>query len=85
MCKCKLLKYLSWSCQSRVGRSQLELEDEVATDLQRATGMADENASSAGRLSRVLQLTGAAFWPRPGCGLALLPKAGSLLATQYFH
>ena len=39
--------------------SQLEIEDEVATDLQRATGTADAGAGDSTRLNRVLQLTGA--------------------------
>ncbi len=38
--------------------SQLEIEDEVATDLQRATGTADAGAADSTRLNRVLQLTG---------------------------
>lgn len=37
--------------------SQLEIEDQVQTDLQRATGLA-ETGSEATRLNRVLQLTG---------------------------
>lgn len=45
--------------QSRRGLSRLELEDEVASDLQRATGLADADAQDANRLNRVLQLTGA--------------------------
>ena len=40
--------------------TQLELEDEVATDLQRATGLADTANIDANRLNRVLQLTGSA-------------------------
>jgi len=46
--------------QARRGMSQLEIEDEVATDLQRATGTADAGAGDSTRLNRVLQLTGAA-------------------------
>ena len=46
--------------KSRRGLSQLELEDEVATDLQKATGLVDTSAADSGNLSRVLQLTGAA-------------------------
>lgn len=38
--------------------SQLEIEDQVQTDLQRATGMAETGPESASRLNRVLQLTG---------------------------
>ncbi len=45
--------------QARRGMSQLEIEDEVATDLQRATGTADAGAGDSTRLNRVLQLTGA--------------------------
>ena len=44
--------------KARKGMSQLEIEDEVATDLQRATGLADTAAGDAGRLNRILQLTG---------------------------
>ena len=44
--------------QARRGMSQLEIEDEVATDLQRATGTADAGAADSTRLNRVLQLTG---------------------------
>lgn len=46
--------------KSRRGLSQLELEDEVATDLQKATGLVDTHSSDSGHLNRVLQLTGAA-------------------------
>ena len=49
--------------QARRGMSQLEIEDEVATDLQRATGTADAGAGDATRLNRVLQLTGARRGP----------------------
>ena len=45
--------------KARQGLSQLELEDEVATDLQRATGLASTEGADAGRLNRVLQLSGA--------------------------
>ena len=55
---------MNWA-QSRRGLSRLELEDEVANDLQRATGLADADAQDANRLNRVLQLTGAA--PSPLC------------------
>ncbi len=44
--------------KARRGLSQLELEDEVATDLQKATGLVDGGAADAGNLNRVLQLTG---------------------------
>ena len=44
--------------KSRRGLTQLELEDEVASDLQRATGIADTANTDANRLNRVLQLTG---------------------------
>ena len=43
--------------KARKGMTQLEIEDEVATDLQRATGIADASLDST-RLNRVLQLTG---------------------------
>lgn len=46
--------------KARRGMSQLEIEDEVATDLQRATGLVDSAASDPLRLNRVLQLTGVA-------------------------
>ena len=45
--------------KARRGMSQLEIEDEVATDLQRATGTADAASTDSNRLNRVLQLTGA--------------------------
>ena len=38
--------------------SQLEIEDQVQTDLQRATGLAEAGSESSSRLNRVLQLTG---------------------------
>ena len=44
--------------KTRRGLTQLELEDQVATDLQRATGLADTANTDANRLNRVLQLTG---------------------------
>ena len=44
--------------KARKGLTQLELEDEVASDLQRATGLADADSADASRLSRVLQLSG---------------------------
>ncbi|KAF8073244.1 coatomer subunit beta-1 [Scenedesmus sp. PABB004] len=40
------------------GLSQLELEDQVTSDLARATGLAEAAGGGAGRLNRVLQLTG---------------------------
>eukprot|EP00884_Botryococcus_braunii_P022038 jgi/Botrbrau1/8518/Bobra.0029s0022.1 len=46
--------------KARRGMSQLEIEDEVATDLQRATGLVDASSSDPLRLNRVLQLTGLA-------------------------
>lgn len=42
----------------RKGVAQIELEDEVATDLQRATGLAGDGAAAAGALTRTMQLTG---------------------------
>jgi len=44
--------------KARKGLSQVELEDEVATDLARATGFGAEGEASARKLSRMLQLTG---------------------------
>lgn len=44
--------------KSNRGLSQLELEDEVATDLKRATGLAATSAKGTHHLNRVLQLTG---------------------------
>lgn len=44
--------------KSRRGMSQLELEDEVATDLQKATGLVDTHTTDSSHLNRVLQLTG---------------------------
>lgn len=37
---------------------QIELEDEVQTDLQRATGFLDASPDSKRKLDRMLQLTG---------------------------
>lgn len=45
--------------KARRGMSALEIEDEVASDLQRATGTATSSSANSGRLNRVLQLTGA--------------------------
>jgi coatomer subunit beta len=42
----------------RKGVAQIELEDEVATDLQRATGLAAGGDASAGAMRRTIQLTG---------------------------
>lgn len=64
--------------QSRRGLSRLELEDEVASDLQRATGLADADAQDANRLNRVLQLTGAPL--RRCCVQALLAVRTRLAA-----
>jgi len=44
--------------KSRRGMSQMELEDEVATDLQKATGLVDTHTTDSSHLNRVLQLTG---------------------------
>ncbi|MEW5304789.1 MAG: hypothetical protein WDW36_007376 [Sanguina aurantia] len=44
--------------KSRKGLSQIEIEDEVSTDLLRATGLADASQSDSKRLNKVLQLTG---------------------------
>lgn len=44
--------------KARRGMSQLEIEDQVQTDLQRATGLAETGSENASRLNRVLQLTG---------------------------
>jgi coatomer subunit beta len=44
--------------KARKGLSQVELEDEVTTDLARATGFGAEGEASARKLSRMLQLTG---------------------------
>ena len=49
--------------KSRRGLTQLELEDEVATDLQKATGLVDGATSNAGSLNRILHLTGAHYAP----------------------
>ncbi|KAG2482342.1 hypothetical protein HYH03_018730 [Edaphochlamys debaryana] len=44
--------------KNRKGMSQLEVEDEVTSDLARATGYAEAAAAASSRLNRVLQLTG---------------------------
>lgn len=44
--------------KSRKGLSQVELEDEVATDLARATGFGVEGDAANRKLNRMLQLTG---------------------------
>jgi len=47
--------------KARRGMSQIEIEDQVQTDLQRATGLAETGSENAARLNRVLQLTGASL------------------------
>lgn len=42
----------------RKGLSKVELEDSVASDLARATGMADAAATATNRLNKIVQLTG---------------------------
>ena len=65
--------------KSRRGLTQLELEDEVATDLQKATGLVDGATSNAGSLNRILQLTGApAIAEAPGCKASQLEEHGRL-------
>lgn len=49
--------------KSKRGMSQLELEDEVASDLKRATGLASVSTKGSHHLNRVLQLTGMHPWP----------------------
>lgn len=44
--------------KARKGLSQIEIEDEVTTDLQRAAGLAEAFEADSKRLNRVLQLTG---------------------------
>lgn len=44
--------------KARRGMSQLEIEDQVQTDLQRATGVTETGPENMSRLNRVLQLTG---------------------------
>jgi len=44
--------------KNRKGMTQLELEDEVATDMQRATGSLTSTLDSERKLNRMLQLTG---------------------------
>jgi coatomer subunit beta len=44
--------------KNRKGMTQLELEDEVATDLKRATGALTSTVDSERKLNRMLQLTG---------------------------
>ncbi|GFR51084.1 hypothetical protein Agub_g13410 [Astrephomene gubernaculifera] len=44
--------------KNRKGLSQLEVEDEVTSDLARATGYTEAAAAASSRLNRVLQLTG---------------------------
>ena len=55
--------------KARRGMSQLEIEDQVQTDLQRATGLAETGSENAARLNRVLQLTGgsSALLPASAC------------------
>lgn len=54
--------------KSRKGMSQLELEDEVTSDLARATGLAEAAEADAKRLNRVLQLTGRLACDAAGAG-----------------
>lgn len=49
--------------KARRGMSQIEIEDQVQTDLQRATGLTETGSENAARLNRVLQLTGASLSP----------------------
>jgi hypothetical protein len=71
--------------KSRRGLTQLELEDEVATDLQKATGLVDSHSSNAANLNRVLQLTGAPAacispaFVRPQCS-AFAPLSSALFS-----
>ncbi len=60
--------------KSRRGLSQLELEDEVATDLQKATGLVDTSAADSANLNRVLQLTGGCRPLIPHCILFTMRK-----------
>ena len=53
--------------KARRGMSQLEIEDQVQTDLQRATGLAETGSENAARLNRVLQLTGGSCLPMCFC------------------
>ena len=60
--------------KSKRGMTQLELEDEVATDLKRATGLASASSKGSHHLNRVLQLTGALSSALcPHCSLLLSP------------
>ena len=61
--------------KSRRGLTQLELEDEVATDLQKATGLVDTSAADSANLNRVLQLTGGHC---PPDRIALISQCGSM-------
>jgi coatomer subunit beta len=47
-----------WARTHAQGMTQLELEDEVATDLKRATGALTSTVDSERKLNRMLQLTG---------------------------
>ena len=67
--------------KARSGLSQLELEDEVATDLQRATGLANADGADASRLSRVLQLSGA-ICPAPATIEQVCPIQVDLLRVD---
>jgi coatomer subunit beta len=42
----------------RKGLSKVEVEDSVASDLARATGLADAAAAASNRLNKIVQLTG---------------------------
>ena len=42
----------------RKGLSKVELEDSVASDLARATGLVDAAAAASNRLNKIVQLTG---------------------------
>ena len=59
--------------------SQLEIEDQVQTDLQRATGLAETGSENALRLNRVLQLTG-----EPCCFLCLQQPMVVLLKSHNY-
>lgn len=81
--------------KARRGMSQIEIEDQVQTDLQRATGLAETGSENAARLNRVLQLTGALLSPAhqqalwhslfsgsPGQILSFLPEIPLQSMTQ---
>lgn len=57
-----LVSFIAQVLKNRKGLSQLEVEDEVTSDLARATGYAEAAAAASSRLNRVLQVRVRRAW-----------------------